>query len=1140
MRRAAGRGGVSSNNNSNIVVSAFSSSGNKLGLCPAKTFSPPGPATKTLVNPHITNKASRTPTMAALTKSQSRDDLPGGSGVNQPGTSTSGTRKTFQSSTGGADAKAKTSFVTQKRGSVSKDPVLRDKAKERTRQTASRKTTGSITGHETYARRSSRSRHPENPETGTGRSTSRTKSQVDGGGGVAWERAALEARVKGLLALAESKDTEIGMLKDQLCAMQAQLGLRVEPESPGCKDVCDGEHSVVGDVDAAVAVVEGGKSCDVTAALAHLMEQNRAICGELSQLKSENVMLKEQLNALGFSLQHPGLGLGATGAGLAAAAAAVIAAQSASALSEERQGSSGRGPDGDGVVCQPASVGTAVASSREGSSRGSTEDLLNPDGSPLVDAERLSSSVDNLDSETSEFPALAGASSDDALDASSESEGGGGAAGGAQSPCEVSVACLTEKIHQMEESHHSISEELQATLQEFQDLQQVTQELSNENERLSEERVLLVDSLCQQTERADELAQQAEVYYDTLEQHGVPLPDGFDTSPGPRLLEIERRYVELAESARFEREQLLGVQQHLSGALHASELENKEAQDVISNLKDRNRQLERMLESEREAAVTLALQLEEARGAVQAIQVEVCRLRPQLEEERRKVTELCAVYQAGGAPDVAGLLEVASREKELLQEALEHLRVDMEQSHSNNLHLQEDIEKLTLEIQLEMEQHKKAVNAIEQLQEDGKEKETEVGDMKETIFELEDEVEQHRAVKLHDNLVISDLENAVKKLQDQTRDYEKEIKVLKRKLRDESEEWRQFQTDLQTAVVIANEIKAEAQEEIDELKRCLQEAQEKNEQLCKDMEELKAQSWQQEEHGRMINYATVVERDLATLRQGLGLGRRSSLSAEPSPTVKTLIKSFDTASQGSRGQSGTVTARTPLGPTGVKIPPSATVSPMQRHSISGPSVTATKPMASLTDKRPSFGELHIQGVLRRSTEDGSRDCNISDVGQSGSGTNNLTNTTISPKLSLTGASATLSVSPTPRSRLSEERKDPLVALSHEFGGSKRNALLKWCQKKTEGYQNIDITNFSSSWNDGLAFCSLLHTYLPAHIPYAELSNQDKKRNFTLAFQAAESVGIKSTLDINDMVHTERPDWQSVMQYVTAIYKYFET
>lgn len=40
-------------------------------------------------------------------------------------------------------------------------------------------------------------------------------------------------------------------------------------------------------------------------------------------------------------------------------------------------------------------------------------------------------------------------------------------------------------------------------------------------------------------------------------------------------------------------------------------------------------------------------------------------------------------------------------------------------------------------------------------------------------------------------------------------------------------------------------------------------------------------------------------------------------------------------------------------------------------------------------------------------------------------------------------------------------------------------------------KNIDITNFSSSWNDGLAFCAVLHTYLPAHIPYQELTSQEK-------------------------------------------------
>ena len=49
----------------------------------------------------------------------------------------------------------------------------------------------------------------------------------------------------------------------------------------------------------------------------------------------------------------------------------------------------------------------------------------------------------------------------------------------------------------------------------------------------------------------------------------------------------------------------------------------------------------------------------------------------------------------------------------------------------------------------------------------------------------------------------------------------------------------------------------------------------------------------------MYNYMNAVERDLAALRQGMGLSRRSSTSSEPTPTVKTLIKSFDSASQGS-------------------------------------------------------------------------------------------------------------------------------------------------------------------------------------------------------------------------------------------------
>ncbi|XP_062714508.1 cytospin-A isoform X2 [Aedes albopictus] len=131
------------------------------------------------------------------------------------------------------------------------------------------------------------------------------------------------------------------------------------------------------------------------------------------------------------------------------------------------------------------------------------------------------------------------------------------------------------------------------------------------------------------------------------------------------------------------------------------------------------------------------------------------------------------------------------------------------------------------------------------------------------------------------------------------------------------------------------------------------------------------------------------------------------------------------------------------------------------------------------------------------------------------------------------------ISSNPKNNPTGDRKDPLNALVKN-GGSKRNALLKWCQNKTVGYRNIDITNFSSSWNDGLALCAIMHSYLPDRIPYDKLSPNDKRRNFSLAFAAAESVGIPTSLSIDDMCQLERPDWQQVMGYVTAIYKHFET
>ncbi|XP_072221374.1 uncharacterized protein [Leuresthes tenuis] len=118
-------------------------------------------------------------------------------------------------------------------------------------------------------------------------------------------------------------------------------------------------------------------------------------------------------------------------------------------------------------------------------------------------------------------------------------------------------------------------------------------------------------------------------------------------------------------------------------------------------------------------------------------------------------------------------------------------------------------------------------------------------------------------------------------------------------------------------------------------------------------------------------------------------------------------------------------------------------------------------------------------------------------------------------------------------------QDGFNLLLRRHGGSKRNSLLRWCQSRTQGYKNIDITNFSSSWADGLAFCAVYHTYLPSHIPYSTLSPENKRDNLSLAFKTGETVGIAQSLTVEEMLRAGGPDWQRVLSYVESMYRHFE-
>uniref|UniRef100_A0A3P9NH94 Cytospin-A n=1 Tax=Poecilia reticulata TaxID=8081 RepID=A0A3P9NH94_POERE len=846
------------------------------------------------------------------------------------------------------------------------------------------------------------------------------------------ERGLLESQVKELLAEAKAKDLEIDNLRTELQHCKSKTSPASSLPSPS--SVSDQAHAADG---------EQGQVAEALVLVGELREKNGRFQRELAGLREENQTLKEKLICL-----------------------------EASPLSSKKTSSSVTLVNG--VPSEPSA---------------SQKDKLVPTASPLKTSVSSSSDItkDSPSPDSSEFEKLPSRS-----ESGSSSSGGGddftAVRSGGQ---DASVQRLTEQIHKMEESHHSTAEELQATLQELADQQQMVQELTAENERLAEEKRLLQTSLQQQRERLEVMAQKNETLAVRVQEQAQAQAQREQElgSQGPRLAELEQRYAELVESSRFEREKLVDIQQQLTGSLRALEEEHQEAQGQVCCLKEELDRLQAQLDKEVESSSQVSQAAEEHKATAECLRLENSRLKAQVDIERQKVGELKAMQSASDSTELQNMLKTAHSERDKLEVELTELRQELLKAQAETEHVRATVEKDESDLE-----EQELSDRVTSLEEAGVQAENQVKEMKETIFELEDQVEQQRAVNCHTNQAVLDMENLVKKIEEQKGEAERQLKVLNRQMKEEREEWRRFQADLQTAVVVANDIKVEAQQELRTLRRQLQEEQDRNAKLSADLQAMQGVRYYPPEDAS------------------------EDASSEPGATVKSLIKSFDTV--GPNGPCHTVpvlpTPRSPLSGIPVRSAPAAAVSPIQ---VPKTSACIKKSHVGFgggeLDKLSGFGEdLKPNSLMRKSPS---------------------LESVIKSPISLSSRTASFSYS-RGSSKLSVERTDPLAALAREYGGSKRNALLKWCQKKTEGYPNIDVTNFSSSWSDGLAFCALLHTYLPAHIPYQELISQDKVRNLTLAFQAAESIGIKTSL----LMKTDRPDWQSVMQYVSQIYKYFET
>ncbi|KAM9461359.1 F-actin-monooxygenase MICAL2 isoform 2-T2 [Clarias gariepinus] len=114
-----------------------------------------------------------------------------------------------------------------------------------------------------------------------------------------------------------------------------------------------------------------------------------------------------------------------------------------------------------------------------------------------------------------------------------------------------------------------------------------------------------------------------------------------------------------------------------------------------------------------------------------------------------------------------------------------------------------------------------------------------------------------------------------------------------------------------------------------------------------------------------------------------------------------------------------------------------------------------------------------------------------------------------------------------------------VNLARRESEIRPSRLLTWCQKQTEGYRGVSVTDLNSSWTSGLAFCALIHRFRAHLIDYDSLNEEDSATNVQLAFDTAEKeFGIKPFTTGQELASGQEPDKNGMVTYLSKFYELF--
>ena len=394
---------------------------------------------------------------------------------------------------------------------------------------------------------------------------------------------------------------------------------------------------------------------------------------------------------------------------------------------------------------------------------------------------------------------------------------------------ELSMACLQDRLLAMEETQYSTNEELAATLQELGDLQNAINSLTAENERLADERMILLESLCTQTQKLENSRRQI--------QHLKTLL--FRDSSTEERSENERQLMALVRSAEEEREELLLKQAELCNTLELLESEKQELCSMTVSLREQladvfsqKHLLEMQVTNLTEKALQKTDELQHCQLTAERVQLAAATVSTNSEQG------LCGQCQQLEGLLANSRLELASTTSDCIQlrSQLADVENQLKEFQHSALCQSAEMDRRLREAERSSEEARSAINTLR--------------------ISSSRVADEQRAV-------IARLESDLRIARIRVAEAERAASEMSAQFDAERKEWESFQRDLQTAVVVAVDIKSEAQEDVERLRT---ENQTLRDRECSIRRELEAT---QAELVRLQTMHQVQERDSSTPSTGV-------------------------------------------------------------------------------------------------------------------------------------------------------------------------------------------------------------------------------------------------------------------------------